>query len=639
MVLTLRHRGPDEFGLYRDPWVGLGSARLSIVDVASGQQPIGSEDGKLWIVYNGEVFNYLELRPGLEARGHRFATQCDTEVILHLYEEFGPACLRQLNGQFAMAIWDAGRRALFLARDRVGIRPLYFAVAGAQLVFGSEIKALLAHPSISAEIDPEALRQVFTYWSPLSPRSIFRGIYELPPGHYLTAHPGQVEVREYWQLDFGAEAPVRSEAEYLEALEGLLVDATTLRLRADVPVGAYLSGGLDSSLIAALIRKHTPRHLDTFSIAFADPNYDESGPQRQMAAFLGTQHQEVRCTAADIGRVFPDVIGHTEAPILRTAPAPMFLLSRLVQHHGYKVVLTGEGADELLAGYDIFKELQIRRFWARRPESKLRPILFRKLYPEIPRLAQNEAFLRAFFQRDLVHTSQPFYSHDIRWANTARTWRFLAGPVRQAPAAGATGDWPVPLPPAYHRWEPLARAQYLEIRTFLSSYLLSSQGDRVAMAHSVEGRYPFLDYRVIEFCNRLPADLKLRGLREKRLLRQLGRTVLPAEIWQRRKRPYRAPIKGSFFAGGAELEYVNELLTPRAIARSGYFRPEAVEKLTAKARTALQLSEVEEMAVVGILSTQLVDHLYVRGARPSAAGDEAGRFKVVEQVSEDRVAA
>jgi asparagine synthase (glutamine-hydrolysing) len=633
MIGALRHRGPDETGLYRDAWAGLASARLSIVDLAGGQQPIGNEDGSLWVVFNGEIFNYLELRPALERRGHQFATQCDTEILLHLYEEHGPDFLNCLNGQYVLALWDSRRRRLMLARDRLGIRPLFYSEQAGRLVFGSEVKAILAGPAAAAEIDRGALRQVFTYWSVQSPRSIFSGIQEVPPGHYLLAEDGQVTVHEYWSLDFTEDARPRPEAEYLDELEHLLTDATRARLWADVPVGAYLSGGLDSSLTAALIRRQDSSPLDTFSIAFSDPGFDESAHQRQMAQFLGTDHQEVFCTQADIGRAFPDVIWHTETPILRTAPAPMFLLSKLVHERGYKVVLTGEGADEMLAGYDLFKEAQVRRFWARRPESQIRPRLLARLYPDIPRLAQSSAFLTAFFRRGLEQTAAPFYAHHIRWSNTARTWRFLAEGDDCPPPGLQAEDHPIALPAGFAGWSPLAQAQYVEMRSFLSPYLLSSQGDRVAMAHSVEGRYPFLDYRVAEFCARLPARLKLRGLSEKWLLRQLGRKYLPAEIWQRTKRPYRAPIQRSFFAAGEGLDYVDDLLSETALKRSGHFKAPAVAGLAAKARGGAALSEVEEMALVGILSTQLVDRWFVQGARQATPPAPLETFKVVDRAA------
>jgi asparagine synthase (glutamine-hydrolysing) len=380
MLGTFRHRGPDEFGIYRDPQIGLGNARLSILDLTSGQQPIGNEDGTLWIVYNGEAFNYVELRPQVEARGHRFRTNTDTEVILHLYEDHGPGCLAYLNGQYAIAIWDAQERTLFLARDRMGIRPLFYTVMDGQLLFGSEIKALLAYPGARAEIDPASLHQVFTFWSTLTPRTVFRNVHEIPPGHYLLVREGQLALRSYWSPDFAPDQDTsRTDQDYLDEFESLLIDATRIRLRADVPVGAYLSGGLDSSITAAIIRKYTDNYLDTFSIAFEDPQFDESRFQRQMAAALGTNHRVAYCTSPDIGAVFPDVIWHTETPVLRTAPAPMFLLSQLVRDRGLKVVLTGEGADEILAGYNIFKEMKIRRFWARQPGSQMRPLLLRRL--------------------------------------------------------------------------------------------------------------------------------------------------------------------------------------------------------------------------------------------------------------------
>jgi asparagine synthase (glutamine-hydrolysing) len=633
MLGAIRHRGPDEFGIYRDAHVGLAHARLSILDLSGGQQPIGSEDGRFWIIYNGEAFNYLELRSELEARGHRFTTGTDTEVILHLYEDEGPACLERLNGQFAMAIWDARERCLFLARDRLGVRPLFYTIVDDRLLFGSEIKAILAHPGVRAEMDRDSLDQILTFWSTLSPRTAFRNIVELPPGHYLLACDGQVTVQVYWALDFTSESDGRrTDQDYLEELESLLIDATRIRLRADVPVGAYLSGGLDSSLTAAIIRKYTGNSLDTFSIAFDDPQFDESFFQRQMAAALGTNHQVAYCTSPDIGAVFPDVIWHTETPVLRTAPAPMFLLSQLVQDHNLKVVLTGEGADEFLAGYDIYKEMKVRRFWAREPESQIRPLLLKRLYPDISGLGGGSgAYLAAFFKHGLADTDSPFYSHAIRWANTARIRNFLLGRHEGTPTG--RDDYPEPPAPpaAFRHWSHLGQAQYLEITIFLSQYLLSSQGDRMGMAHSIEGRYPFLDHRLVDFCNRLPARLKMRGLTEKWLLRQLGRTLLPPKIWQRPKRPYRAPIHRSFFGSGAP-EYVPELLSGPALRESELFEPGAVGQLVRKASQSPRLNEVDSMALVGILSAQLVYRHFVKDFCPPALRPDDA-MKVVDRMS------
>ncbi len=616
MLAMIRHRGPDQFGIYLDRWAGLGNARLSIIDLSSGQQPISNEDGTLWIVFNGEIFNYLELSEELRARGHRFATKGDTEVVVHAFEEYGPDCVHRFNGQFAFAIWDTRNRTLFMARDRLGVRPLFYAQAGGVLIFGSEIKAVLADRRVRAEIDPVALDQIFTFWSVLSPRTPFRNIAEVPPGHYLLARNGAIEVESYWQVGFLREeeraARKRSESDYLEEFRELLIDAVKIRLRADVPVGAYLSGGIDSSTIAAIVRNYTASRLDTFSIAFRDPQFDESEYQRRMAEFLGTEHQVVFITPADIGGCFPEVIWHTETPVLRTAPAPMFLLSRLVRDRHFKVVLTGEGADEFLAGYDLFKEAKVRRFCARQPHSKWRPLLFKRLYPDIAKLSTNtSSFLSAFFSDSADNADAPDFSHAIRWRNSGRTRRFFADDVARAAAKGYPGARnAIRYPAEFMSWGPLERGQYLESTILLSQYLLSSQGDRMAMAHSVEGRFPFLDHRVVEFCNRLPANLKLRGLTEKYLLKKVGQEWLPREIWQRPKRPYRAPIHRSFF-NNTTPDYVHDLLSPESLRAAGFFKPQAVGQLVRKIQQGVPVGETDDMALAGIISTQLVHRQFV----------------------------
>ncbi len=616
MLGMIRHRGPDQFGIFQDAAATLGSARLSIIDLSSGQQPISNEDGSLWIVFNGEIFNYVELRPDLESRGHRFATSSDTEVLLHLYEEYGAQCLDLLNGQFAFAIWDCRRRRIFLARDRLGIRPLFYAVKDRTLLFASEVKALLAFPGMAAEIDPLTLDQVFTYWSPLPGRTAFRGIHALPAGHFLEPRGTEAIPKRYWSVSYPPEAitSLRENAaktdERLERLRELLADATLIRLRSDVPVGAYLSGGLDSSVITQLVSAHAGQRLATFSITFDDPDYDESEFQLRMSRFLGTRHEIVRATHADIARVFPSVIWHTEVPTTRTAPAPMFLLSQLVRNSGFKVVLTGEGADEVLAGYDIFKEAAIRRFWARRPDSSLRPLLLRRLYADIPGMAKTSTpFLTAFFRNGLTELDSPYYSHLVRWRNNARSRRFFSEHVMEAVARGPESV--LVLPESFSTWGGLQRAQYLESTIFLSEYILCSQGDRVAMAHSVESRMPFLDFRVVEFCNSLPSNMKLRGLRDKYLLRRLGRECLPDRLWERPKRPYRAPIQKSFFAPPVP-EYVRELLSAGQIEEAGLFRPGAVEQLVKKVTSGAAIGETDEMALAGMLSAQLLYRQFVR---------------------------
>ncbi len=621
MLGIIRHRGPDEFGIYLDSKMGMGNARLSIIDLSTGSQPICNEDETVWIVFNGEIFNYIELREKLRAKGHTFRTSSDTEVIVHLYEEYGTQCLHQLNGQFAFAIWDVRggtqNGTLFMARDRVGIRPLFYTQVDGRLIFGSEIKAVLLYPDVWTRLDLLSLAQVFTFWSPLSPRTLFENIFELPPGHFLVANNGRVSINRYWDLDFSRDgindSEALSEGEYTEALLELLIDATGIRLRADVPVGAYLSGGLDSSAITALIRNHTDNYLRTFSIAFADPSFDERKHQERMVGFLGTDHSRVECSDSDIADVFPEVIWHTECPVLRTSPAPMFLLSRLVRENDIKVVLTGEGADEFLGGYNIFKETKVRHFWARNPDSRMRPLLLRRLYPYVKGMADGGSYLESFFRKSLTETDRIEYSHLIRWENTSALRRFFSGDVK----AVLNGYNPIEdciskleTNHAIKTWEPLARAQYLEVKTFMSSYLLSSQGDRMLMANSVEGRFPFLDHRVIEFTNRMPACLKIRGLNEKYILKRAMKEMLPGSVVSRSKQPYRAPIKGSFF-GEHIADYVQDILSPEAIRKAGYFNPKAVGRLVKKATEAPALNERENMAVAGIISTQLLHEQFI----------------------------
>jgi asparagine synthase (glutamine-hydrolysing) len=632
MLGTVRHRGPDQFGLYlfqdERSSIGFGHARLSIIDLTTGQQPLCNEDGTLWITFNGEIYNYRELRRELKQAGHRFATQSDTEVILHLYEQFGVDCVHHLNGQFAFAIWDEQAHTLFLARDRVGIRPLFYTIDNNQLIFASEMKAILAAQNTPPTLDFKTLDQIFTYWSPLSPKTIFQNIQSLPPGQWMLVQEGKITIEPYWQPDFPTSRSDNGQTLSAAAakLRHLLTQATKLRLRADVPVGAYLSGGLDSSTIAALLYHDIGQKLETFSIAFADSAFDESSFQQQMASYLGTEHHVITCTHADVGRAFPDVIWHSETPILRTSPVPLFLLSRFVQNSGIKVVLTGEGADEFLGGYSIFKEALIRRFWARQPDSANRPLLLKKLYSYVQNL-NNPAYLKKFFGYRLGDVTEPGYSHLLRWRNGARHRRLFDTAVLAE--LGNAQSPEMPLPTNFSQWSPLAQAQYLEISIFMAEYLLSAQGDRMAMAHSIEGRFPFLDPHVITFCNQLPSDFKLRGLHEKHILKRAVRDLLPEAIWQRQKRPYRAPIHRSFFPDERPLEWVAELLSPKQIEAAGCFNPLAVQALLKKLTRFGSLGEIDDMALAGILSTQLVWHQFIAQPRTSQPIGQTDDLKIV----------
>jgi asparagine synthase (glutamine-hydrolysing) len=609
MVSMLRHRGPDGQATIFDDPVGLGHARLSIIDIAGGAQPICNEDGTVWLIQNGEIYNYIELREELLEHGHRFTTKSDSEVILHLYEEDGLDCLKRLNGQWALAIWDRKRQKLSLARDRMGVRPLYYAVANGNLLFSSEIKALLCHPAVPRRIDWEGLDQIFTYWCTLGARTMFEGVFELPPGSWLICEDGRHDVRRYWSLNFQP-TDRKSSEEYSEELLRLLTDAIQIRLRSDVPVGAYLSGGLDSTVTTAIIRKYSDANLRTFSVNFSNAAYDESVFQQAASEFLHTDHTSLHCTAADIGRIFPDVIWHTEKPVLRTAPAPFFLLSRLVRDSGYKVVVTGEGADEVMGGYDIFKETHVRRFCAARPISTARASLFARLYPYLPEIQSQPAWcLQRFFQAEPRDLRDPFFSHVPRWRLTAGLKTFLARQdttnidCRYSAAASE-------LPSDFSNWHWLAKAQYLESTMLLPGYILSSQGDRAAMANAVEGRLPFLDYRLVEFAAELPPHLKLQGLNEKVLLRRCSKGLVPPLINRRPKQPYRAPESDSFFA--KRLDYVEELLDPKRIRTDEVFRPEAVAKLVEKVKSGRTLGVKDHMAVTGVISTQLFVDQFIR---------------------------
>jgi asparagine synthase (glutamine-hydrolysing) len=628
MTAALDHRGPDGRGIHVEPGIALGHTRLSIIDIAGGHQPMCNADQSLTITFNGEIFNYIELRAKLEARGQRFRTRSDTEVILRLYETYGEACVDHLNGDFAFSIWDRRKQKLMLARDRMGVRPLFYTQHRGEFHFASEVKALLAVPGITAELDPIALDQIFTLWVPLAPRTPFKGICELPPGHVLVADRRGVRSRAYWRLeypDFDARAPTdrRASRDIAENLADLLIDATRIRLRADVPVGAYLSGGLDSSIITAAVKRIAPTRLRTFSVAFEDGEFDESAFQQQMVKALQTDHEGATISGAMIGESFPDVVRHTERPILRTAPAPLFALSKLVRERGYKVVLTGEGADEVFAGYDIFKEAKLRRFCARQPGSQRRALLFRRLYPYLPGLQnQSQAYLEAFFNVGLGSTDDPLHSHLPRFRTTGGAKVFFSGALKaELKGYDALEELRDSLPAEFGRWHPLSQAQYLEAAHLLPGYILSSQGDRMAMAHSVEGRFPFLDHRLVEFAASIPPEQKIRGLREKHILREAMRELLPPEIGDRPKQPYRAPDSPSF-TGPTPPAYVDEVLSPQALGESGYFNPRAVAKLRAKCGAGKQIGFRDNMAFVGILSTQLWHRAFTGAERQTQTTEQ-----------------
>ncbi|MDH4234132.1 MAG: asparagine synthase (glutamine-hydrolyzing) [Gallionella sp.] len=629
MASALYHRGPDEFGVYRDDRAGLAHARLSIVDLASGQQPMADEGDSTWIVFNGEIFNYIELREELVALGHRFRTRSDTEVILHAYRAWGEAAFERMNGQWAVAIWDSVAKRLVLSRDTMGICPLHICEHAGHLYFASEVKAIFAaNADIPRAFDATGMSQTFTFWTIVPPQGVFQGVTELEPGHVRTYENGTVRDRAYWMPCYPVSGDTRdrfhgSLEDAVKEVRRALENATSLRmLRADVAVGSYLSGGLDSSLVAALGRQFAGDRFQTFSLRFEDAEYDETEYQRLMVNLLGSEHHEVVVSRRDIANVFPEVIYHTERPILRTAPAPLFLLSKLVREHGIKVVLTGEGADEMFAGYDIFREGKVRRFWGRQPESMWRARLLERLYPYLARSpVSQQAMARQFFGRNIAEHRAPGFAHDTRWHTTGALKRLLSKDMQAATAGrDVIGELLEDVQNEFTQWSHLAQDQHLEIRTLLTGYLLSSQGDRMLLGNSVEGRFPFLDKDVVALADSLPAAYKLRVLDEKHVVKRAAADVVPREILARKKQPYRAPDALSFVAKDAP-DYVDEVFSESALKDANVFEPQAAVQLLRKCRARGsngQFSNTDNMALVGVLSTQLLHRQFI-ASRPGGS--------------------
>jgi len=630
MAGELRHRGPDGTGLYVDGGIAMAASRLAIVDLALGDQPLSDDEGRYWVVQNGEIYNYVELRAELEELGHRFGTTCDTEVLANAYAEWGPDCLERLNGDFAFAVWDTLTRELFLARDRFGVRPLFVMELGRDLWFASEAKALLSHPRARRELDRAALAEFFVTWGSPSGRSSFEGIRELPPGCSLrVGRRGIDQAQRWWDLDFSAEAEGRDD-ELLEELQALLDDSVRLRMRADVPVAVYISGGLDSSIVASLARPYAGSGLTLFGVGFEDERYDETDYQHAAASALDAALIQTHAGPTTIADLLRTVVWSAERPTLRTAPAPLLQLASTVHECGTKVVLTGEGADELFAGYDIFREDKVRRFCARDPESQIRPLLYARLNEYLDKdLARLVPFLARFYGRGLLETDDPLYSHRIRFENGMRLLRTLGADFADCNGDGPLSDLLERLPSAVRDLAPLDRAQYIEIVTFLEGYLLHTQADRVMMRHSVEGRFPYLDHRVAEFAARLPARLRLLGLHEKIGLRKASSSLVPPQIQSRKKWPYRAPIAGPLLTTKPGHELL-ELLDAKAVDAVGIFEGQAVATLTAKLRRqeARKASEVDEMALVGALTTMILHERFI-AAPPRAQA--AVPSKIVER--------
>jgi len=607
MAASLRHRGPDaQTGLLLDG-VALGHARLSIVDIAGGAQPMRDPATGVTIVFNGEIFNYLELREQLGS-GYRFRTRSDTEVILASYLQRGIDCLLDFIGQFAFALYDPRNRTLWLARDRVGILPLHYTETEDGIAFASEARSLFAGEWRTPALDARGVKQTLQLWSPVAPRTAFEGVSQLAPGSVGRWSSGRFESWRYWDADLGVEPRAGLQAARAEEeLGALLEDAVRLRLRADVPVAAYLSGGLDSSLLSAIAQSQLGGTLATFSVGFDDRNFDERAFQGEMAGRLATRHHSVLIGSREIGELLPAVVRHAEQILVRAAPAPLLRLSALVRACETKVVLTGEGSDEIFLGYDLYRETRVRQFWARRPGSRMRPALLRRLYPYLPMSQQGHELLQQFFAVGLDDPQGAGFSHLPRWTASGRILRFLSsGFAEQAAGEDPVASVLASLPPRVRGWKPLARAQYLEMQTLLAGYLLGAQGDRMLMGNSVEGRFPFLDHRLIEFAAALPERLKLRGLAEKWILKRYAARWVPEAILGRPKYPYRAPIAPAL-TGPEAPAWTREVLSREVAVKVGVFDGMKVEKLVAKlsARGAAA-SEADSQALTAIATTQLL---------------------------------
>lgn len=556
MTATLVHRGPDSDGFFVEGSVGLGFRRLSIIDLAGGDQPMFTEDGSVVSVCNGEIFNYVELREGLRARGHAFRTNCDVEVLGHLYEEHGEGFLGRLNGQFAFAVYDRRRRRLLLARDHFGVNPLYYTVTDGLLIFASEIKAVLEHPAARREVDLAGLDQVLSFPGLVSPQTMFKDILSLGGGQFLTAADGRVRVGEYWDLDYpqlGEAAEEQGEEFYVERLGELFTRSVEARLQADVPVGFYLSGGLDSSMIAGVVgRAGGRRH--SFSIGFTDRDISEDRYQRLVAERAGSVHHEIVFGWAEIEQRLGEMVYHCECPVKETYNTCSMALSEAARAAGVPVVLTGEGADELFAGYVgyRFDGFGLRGAQPYGLEAALEEELRERLWGD----------------RNL------FYEHDLYALREIR--EALYSEAALADGADALSR-PLVNRERLRNRHPLHQRSYLDFKLRLSDHLISDHGDRMALANSVEARYPFLDIDLVEFSRVIPPRLKLNGYTEKYVLRRAAEGLVPPEVLAREKYGFHAP--GSPFLLRQNIEWINDLLSYERIRRQGYFNPETVEHL------------------------------------------------------------
>lgn len=563
MSSKLLHRGPDSCGYFVEENLGLGFRRLKIIDPEGGDQPLYNEDQSIVLICNGEIYNYLELRKELLQKGHAFRTRVDVEVLLHLYEEEGLDLLAKLNGQFAFVIYDRKKKILFLARDHIGINPLYYTIVNGVLIFASEIKAILQHPLVTSEVDLTGLDQLLSFPGLVSPRTMFKGIQSLPSGHCLTVIDGHVQVREYWDLDYPRSTELaydQPEEFYVDKLKDLFACAVSYRLQADVPVGLYLSGGLDSSLMASMINSVSPRSSrHSFSIAFADKEICESSYQRLIANRIGSQHHETVFTWSEISEKLQAMIYHCECPVKETFNTCSLALSAAAKSAGISVVLGGEGADELFAGYMGY------RF----DQSNIRKV---KNY-DLETIQEDELREKLWGDKDIFYEVDQYALRETKSA-------IYSPAVNESFADFDCTNFKLINQEKLKGRHPIHQRSYLDFKLRLSDHLLSEHGDRMVMANAVEGRYPFLDIDLVEFAREIPPNLKLNGYTEKYILKRVAADLVPKQIIKREKFGFRAP--GSPYLLRQNIGWINDLLSYERIRSEGYFNPDVVESLKAQ---------------------------------------------------------
>jgi asparagine synthase (glutamine-hydrolysing) len=621
MTGAIIHRGPDEEGYFQRPGVALGSRRLSIVGLADGQQPVSNEDRNVFVVFNGEFFDYPEKQAELVAHGHRLVTHCDTEIIPHLWEESQEGMFERLYGQFALALWDERRYCLMLGRDRFGICPLYWTRQGEWLLFASEIKALLASGMVPARPDLRGIDHIFTFSALPGPITCFEGVQLLPPGHYLQITPGNdrgaaacVNERAYWELDFpdnGDEERGHDPRSLVDRFEELMLRAVEKRLRADVPVGAYLSGGVDSSMITALACRVKGPAINTYTVRVDSPELDELSAANVVARHIGTKPPIIQeFGARDVLNTYPRLIQAAEAPVIDTSCAALLQLAHRVHACGQKVVLTGEGADEWLVGYPWYKGAKALGFLDLLPGLPLSDIV-RRAFLRLHRVPQYPPEFRGAIEQSIGGPNAWIDAYGLLGLSKLR---FYAPPMRAVlERANPWTDLQLPLDRA-RRWHPLNRGVWIAARVTLAGHLLQAKGDRVSMHSSVEVRYPFLDETVCDFLAGLHPRWKLRGFRDKHLLRLLAERWLPPSVYRRRKVIFRAPLDS--FHIEPEPAFVAQLLSEESLQRTGYFDVAAVHhwRRTFRQMPAGSLPRLSvEMGLVAVVATQLWHHLFLGG--------------------------